>query len=297
MSILIVGHTSIDDIKTMHEKKENLLGGAALYSTLSARIFDENIYLLTSIGFDFPKKYNAVLKKLDKGIIINSKKPTTRFVIEYDNTWHAKYDEEKTVHGAGEEIKPDLIPEEIWRRIEIIHIATMPPEQQKKFKEEAIKRGIITSIDTYTGYINKEKKKVLDLIKDIDIVWPNKEEAFLLTEIRDPIKAAKFIKENFNSKIICVKREGEGTCIAYDDKIKEIDAFKTEIRDPTGAGDCTSGGFLPIFMRTRDPIKSVLYGMAVAAIKIRNFGADSLLKIEKNEIEKLLTLSLILPES
>jgi sugar/nucleoside kinase (ribokinase family) len=287
MPILIVGHTSIDNIKTINEKKENLLGGAALYSTFSARIFDEDIYILTSIGFDFPEKYFDVIKKLDKGVVIRSKRPTTRFTIEYNDTWHARYDEEKTIHGAGEEITPDLIPEEIWKKIDVIHIATMPPEQQKKFKEEAMKRGIITSIDTYTGYINKDKAKVLDLIKDVDIIWPNKEEAFLLTGIRDSERAAIFLKENFNSKIVCVKREGEGVCIAYEDKIKKINAFKTEVRDPTGAGDCTSGGFLPIFIKTREPIKSILYGMGVAAIKIRNFGADSLLKIEKNEIEKL----------
>ncbi|MCW1309947.1 MAG: carbohydrate kinase family protein, partial [Candidatus Nanoarchaeia archaeon] len=221
------------------------------------------------------------------GKIVISEKSTTSFTIEYDETWPASYDEGKTVHGAGEEINPELIPEKVWDETAIIHIATMPPKQQERFKEEAMRRGIITSLDTYTGYIKKHKREVLDLIEDIDILWPNKEEAFLLTEIKDPIKSSAFLKENFHLKIVCVKQEGEGACICYDNKIKKVDAFKTKIQDPTGAGDCTSGGFLPIFIRTKDPLRSLVYGMAVASRKIQNFGADSLLKIKRKEIESL----------
>ncbi|MCW1309835.1 MAG: sugar kinase, partial [Candidatus Nanoarchaeia archaeon] len=64
-NILIVGHTSVDNIITPYMEKKNVLGGAALYSSLSSRIFTDKIKILTAIGKDFPDGYKHVLQRID----------------------------------------------------------------------------------------------------------------------------------------------------------------------------------------------------------------------------------------
>src|SRR5512137_1241279 len=56
MSVLIVGSTALDSIKTPTADKPRLLGGSASYAAIAASFFSP-VRLVGVVGDDFPKRY------------------------------------------------------------------------------------------------------------------------------------------------------------------------------------------------------------------------------------------------
>ena len=56
MSVLIVGSTALDSIKTPNAENPRLLGGSASHAAVAASFFSP-VKLIGVVGEDFPKKY------------------------------------------------------------------------------------------------------------------------------------------------------------------------------------------------------------------------------------------------
>jgi sugar/nucleoside kinase (ribokinase family) len=56
MSVLIVGSTALDSIKTPNAENPRLLGGSASHAAVAASFFGP-VKLIGVVGDDFPKKY------------------------------------------------------------------------------------------------------------------------------------------------------------------------------------------------------------------------------------------------
>src|ERR1041384_505789 len=62
MSVLIVGATALDSIKTPNAEKPRLLGGSASHAAVAASFFSP-VKLVGGVGEDFPKKYIELYRK------------------------------------------------------------------------------------------------------------------------------------------------------------------------------------------------------------------------------------------
>src|ERR1700679_733001 len=62
MSVLIVGSTALDSIKTPKAENPRLLGGSASHAAVAASFFAP-VKLVGVVGQDFPKKYITLYKK------------------------------------------------------------------------------------------------------------------------------------------------------------------------------------------------------------------------------------------
>src|SRR6185312_5690854 len=62
MSVLIVGSTALDSIKTPRAENPRLLGGSASHAAVAASFFGP-VKMVGVVGDDFPKKYVALYKK------------------------------------------------------------------------------------------------------------------------------------------------------------------------------------------------------------------------------------------
>src|SRR3954463_5822193 len=62
MSVLIVGSTALDSIKTPKAENPKLLGGSASHAAVAASFFSP-VKLVGVVGEDFPKQYLALYKK------------------------------------------------------------------------------------------------------------------------------------------------------------------------------------------------------------------------------------------
>ena len=62
MSVLIVGSTALDSIKTPKAENPKLLGGSASHAAVAASFFSP-VKLVGVVGSDFPRKYISLFKK------------------------------------------------------------------------------------------------------------------------------------------------------------------------------------------------------------------------------------------
>src|SRR5688572_21542976 len=62
MSVLIVGSTALDSIKTPKAENPRLLGGSASHAAVAASFFAP-VKMVGIVGEDFPKKYIQLYKK------------------------------------------------------------------------------------------------------------------------------------------------------------------------------------------------------------------------------------------
>src|SRR6266478_2403313 len=62
MSILIVGSTALDSIKTTRAENPRLLGGSASHAAVAASFFSP-VKLVGVVGKDFPKRYLRLYKR------------------------------------------------------------------------------------------------------------------------------------------------------------------------------------------------------------------------------------------
>jgi sugar/nucleoside kinase (ribokinase family) len=62
MSVLIVGSTALDSIKTPNAENPRLLGGSASHAAVAASFFSP-VKLIGVVGDDFPKKYFQLYRR------------------------------------------------------------------------------------------------------------------------------------------------------------------------------------------------------------------------------------------
>src|SRR5256885_16826486 len=62
MSVLVVGSTALDSIKTPYRENPRLLGGSASHAAVAASFFAP-VKLVGIVGHDFPKRYVSLYKK------------------------------------------------------------------------------------------------------------------------------------------------------------------------------------------------------------------------------------------
>src|SRR5678816_3882777 len=62
MSVLIVGSTALDSIKTPKAENPKLLGGSASHAAVAASFFSP-VKMVGVVGDDFPKKYVTLFKR------------------------------------------------------------------------------------------------------------------------------------------------------------------------------------------------------------------------------------------
>ena len=63
MALLVVGSLALDSVATPFDKVEDALGGSSTFISIAASYFGGPVYLVGTVGEDFPKKYIDLLKK------------------------------------------------------------------------------------------------------------------------------------------------------------------------------------------------------------------------------------------
>ncbi|MEA3229411.1 MAG: PfkB family carbohydrate kinase, partial [archaeon] len=63
--------------------------------------------------------------------------------------------------------------------------------------------------------------------------------------------------------------------------------YNAVIKDPTGAGDTFSGGFLTSYHKIRDPVRSAIVGNTLASIKSSGRGYDKILNLKFRKVDDL----------
>ncbi|NQT95566.1 MAG: sugar kinase [Candidatus Omnitrophica bacterium] len=287
MGITVVGSVAIDNVITPFGKNFNAPGGSATYFSLSASYFTK-VRLIAVVGKDFPKKYITLLKK--KSINVDGlevkKGKTFRWKGRYG--WDLDNAETLATHlNLFKDFKPVLSDQQ--KRENILFLANIDPELQLDVIKQS--RSRIIAADTMNFWIGHKKKKLLEVLKNIDMLILNEHEARQLTKEGNLLKAGRAIIRYGTKKVIIKKGEdgvlfvskrGFFTCPAY---------LMEDIYDPTGAGDTFAGGFLGYLSkvgRLDDAAirRALVYGTIMASFTVEAYDIKSLAKLNRAKIER-----------
>ena len=285
--LTVFGSTALDTIRTPKKTLKNVLGGAATFAAISASFFTKP-GLIAVVGSDFPKKYHTVLKNhLDlKGLTVLDGK-TFRYDGKYDATMSVR-ETLKTELNVLAKFKP-TVPD-TYKKSEFVYLANNDPEQNAKIIKE-FDNVKFSMCDTIDFWISTKRSAVIKMIKNVDAVVINDEEAKLLTKEHNLIKCAKKMKQ-WGAKYVIIKKGEHGSLMFYDDVVFPTAGFSLEnVVDPTGAGDSFAGamiGYLASKKTTKisEIKKAVVYGNVLGSFAVEKYGLDGLLKIKKGDIEK-----------
>ena len=285
--LTVFGSTALDTIRTPTKVLKGALGGAATFAGISASYFVKT-GLIAVVGKDFPKKYYNILEKnLDlRGFKVYDGK-TFHYDGSYDETLSTRTTLKTELNVLGN-FKP-TVPEE-YCKSEYVYLANNDPDQNANLIKE-FDNVKFSMCDTIEFWIAHKKLSVIKMIKSVDAVVINDEEAKLLTKEHNLIKCAKKMM-SWGAKYVVIKKGEHGSLLFYDDVIFPSVAFSLEdIVDPTGAGDSFAGAMIGYLANKRNTNlstikKAVIHGNVLGSFAVEKFGIEGILDLKKSQIEK-----------
>ncbi len=290
MSLLTVGSVAFDALETPFGKTDKIIGGAATYITLSASYFTKNNNLVAVVGGDFPKEMIELLK--DHGVSTEGLE-----VIPEGKTffWSGKYHEDmntrdtlETQLNVMEHFDPQ-IPES-YQSSAYLMLGNTVPATQKLVIERMKKRPKLIMLDTMNLWMNIALDDLKAVLKLVDVLAINDEEARQLSGEYSLRKAAVKIME-MGPKTLIIKKGEHGALLFQEDRIFYAPALPLEeVFDPTGAGDTFAGGFIG-YLASTDNIsfdnmkRAIIYGSAMASFCVEKFGTERLINLTQEEID------------
>ncbi|MDC0194604.1 PfkB family carbohydrate kinase [Candidatus Nitrosopelagicus sp.] len=289
--LTVFGSTALDTIRTPKKVLKNVLGGAATFASISASFF-EKPGLIAVVGTDFPKKYHNILKKyVDlKGLSILDGK-TFRYDGKYDKTLSNRKTLKTELNVLGD-FKPS-VPDE-YKKSDFVYLANNDPEQNSKIIKE-FDNVKFSMCDTIEFWITTKRNAVIKMIKSVDAVVINDEEARLLTKEENLITCAKKMM-GWGAKYIVIKKGEHGSLLFHEDVIFPSVGFSLEsVVDPTGAGDSFAGamiGYLASKKKTSfsEIKRSVIYGNVMGSFAVERYGVNALTRLKRQDITKRIKL-------
>ena len=177
-----------------------------------------------------------------------------------------------------------------YKKNNTIFLGNIDPELQLSVLKQC-ENTKIKAMDTMNFWINSNKEKVIEVIKKVDILIINHQEAKLLTGKPNQHKAAEYILQ-LGLPYIIIKQGEFGSALYSKEKMFILPAYPTKkVIDPTGAGDSFAGGVLGYLDKKKDlNFKNIatglFYGTIMASLNIESFSVKNLLNIDETEIQQ-----------
>ena len=289
MSLLTVGTVAFDDIETPFGRAENVVGGACTYIALSASYFIRGIRVVAVVGGDFPKKELKYLEK--RGVDLEGlqiRKDQKSFF------WAGRYHED--MNGRDTLVTDlnvladfDPILPETYRHSEYIMLGNLTPSVQLRVLDQLLVKPKLVVLDTMNFWMDHALEDLKRVLKRVDVLTINDEEARQLSGERSLLKAAKVIHEMGPSYIV-IKKGEHGAILFGEEQVFYVPALLLpQVTDPTGAGDSFAGGFVGYLCKTGDISmngmkKAIVFGSAMASFCVERFSTEGLKNLKSRDI-------------
>ncbi len=291
MSLLTVGTVAFDDIETPLGKAEKIVGGACTYISLAASYFVDGINLVSVIGDDFPKETLDLLES--KGVNLEGLQVKHG---EKSFFWAGKYHDDLNNRDTLDtqlNVLADFDPvlPESYQTSEFVMLGNLTPDVQMRVIDQMAKRPKLIAMDTMNFWMNIAMERLLEVLKRIDCLIINDEEARQLSGERSLVKASEKILA-MGPKYLVIKKGEHGALLFYEGKIFFAPALPlAEVFDPTGAGDTFAGGFIGYLAKSGDLSfenmkRAVIFGSAMASFCVEKFGIERLTELSNVEVKQ-----------
>lgn len=288
MSVLIVGSTALDSIKTPNSENPRLLGGSASHAAVAASFFGP-VRLVGVVGEDFPKEYLKLYERHKIELSGLQVRPGKTF--HWSGEYEMNMDNRRTLLtelGVFETFTPTL--PKTHQSSPFVLLANIAPSLQSHVLDQ-MRRPRFVVADTMDLWLNIALKEVLALIKRVDAFVLNESEAHQLTEHTNMLHAARAIHK-LGPKYVIIKKGHHGAILSGPSGLFLAPAYPLHcVVDPTGAGDSFVGGMVGYLAATAGPLekkmrRAMIYGSVVASFCCEGFGLTRTTRVKRGDIDK-----------
>lgn len=291
--LLIVGTLAFDAIETPFGKTDKILGGAGTFIGLAASNFNVDSAIVSVVGDDFPDEYLKVLssRNIDlSGVEIVKGGKTFFWSGRYHNDMNSR-DTLVTELNTLADFNP-IVPND-YKDADVVMLGNLHPNIQLSVINQMNERPKLIILDTMNFWMDNTWDELINVIKHIDVITINDEEARQMTKEYSLVKAAAKIQE-LGPKYVVIKKGEHGALLFHKGQIFFAPALPLEdVFDPTGAGDTFAGGFAGYLAESKNISfenmkKAIIHGSNLASFSVEEFGTERMKHLKKEEVNERL---------
>ncbi len=289
--MLVVGSVAFDTVENANGRAEHVLGGAASYASICASYFTKPA-VVAVVGTDFTQQYRAPFVK--RGVDTSGVEVKDGLTFHWGGSYDADFNTAFTKFtdlNVFKDFKPILSKEQ--KNPKALFLANIDPELQLSVLKQ-VKRPRLIACDTMNYWISSKKETLLKVIKQIDILFLNENEARQLTGIYNLIRAGKWLLGK-GVKYVIIKLGSNGSMLVSAKGIAQLPPYILEhVHDTTGAGDTFGGGFTGYLASLKNwnnlqAIKrAMMIGNVMASFTIESFSVERLAGLTPSAISNRL---------
>lgn len=287
--LLIVGTVAFDAIETPFGKTDKILGGAATYIGLSASFFNLKSAIVSVVGDDFPQEHLDLLttRNIDiSGLEIVPGGKTFFWSGRYHNDLNSR-DTLATELNVLADFQPK-VPQD-FKNADVVMLGNLHPLVQSSVLDQMETAPKLVVLDTMNFWMDCALPELLDVIKRVDVITINDEEARQLSGEYSLVKAAAKI-HTMGPKYVVIKKGEHGALLFHDKEVFFAPALPLEeVFDPTGAGDTFAGGFAGFITQSENISftnmkNAIIYGSNLASFCVEKFGTERMETLTHEEV-------------
>lgn len=287
MSVLIVGSTALDSIKTPKAENPRLLGGSASHASVAASFFGP-VKLVGVVGEDFPERYIRLYRR--HGIDLKGLQRLPGKTFHWSGEYAANMNNRRTLRtelGVFEKFTPELPA--AYQAAPFVLLANIAPALQHHVLDQ-MRRPRFVAADTMDLWLKVALPDLVRLLKRLDAFVLNDSEAQQLTGEDNLLAALKQI-HRLGPKYVVIKQGSHGSVLSGPRGLFVCPAYPLrKVVDPTGAGDSFVGGLMGYLAAAKGPIDShirraMVYGSVVASFCCEGFGLQRTTKVTRAQID------------
>lgn len=287
--LLIVGTVAFDAIETPFGKTDKILGGAGTYIGLSASHFNLQSAIVSVVGDDFPQEYLDLLtsRNIDiSGLEVVKGGKTFFWSGKYHNDLNSR-DTLATELNVLADFQPK-VPQN-FKNADVVMLGNLHPMVQNSVLDQMESKPKLVVLDTMNFWMDCALEDLLNVIKRVDVITINDEEARQLSGEYSLVKAAAKI-HTMGPEYVVIKKGEHGALIFHNKEVFFAPALPLEeVFDPTGAGDTFAGGFAGFITQSENVSfenmkTAIIHGSNLASFCVEKFGTERMLNLEKEEV-------------
>mgnify|MGYP005849263757 FL=1 len=291
MSLIATGSVGIDSIYTPDgEHREAVIGGSCAHFCVAAGAFGP-VRLVSAVGEDFPKELHEQLAGFPNIDLAGLEQRKGSKTFRWGGKYMENMDDRETLFTElgvlGEALPP--IPDS-YKDSTHLFLANGHPAAQLAAIDELPDAKLVVA-DTMNLWIDTAREELDTLLRRVDGLVLNYEEAEELTNERGAVRAGRKIVE-MGPEFVVVKKGEHGALLIHRDGLAALPAYPAErVIDPTGAGDSFAGGLMAYLARNggtdfNSMRHAMAWGTVIASYNIEDFSFERIIRLKEGEIHE-----------
>lgn len=288
MDLLVVGSVALDTVETAEQRRADILGGSASFTSVAASRF-ASTGIVAVVGDDFPGEHVELLR--GQGVDTTGLETTPGRTFRWSGRYHTDMNQRDTLStelGVFEAFEPKLPAAS--RNAPVLFLGNIHPALQGRVLDQMSAEAFV-GLDTMNFWIEGTPDALRAVLSRVDVLLINDEEARLLSGEGGLREAAAAIRA-MGPRHLVIKRGEYGALLFGDDELFWVPALLLDsVTDPTGAGDSFAGGFMGYLAgqprRDRQALReAMVHGTVVASFTVQGFSLEGLLAARPEVYER-----------